>query len=62
MSADATEAFSNELTRLVERYRLEWNLTYGECIGVLEIMKHELLEEAYHADEEDDDDIEEQAP
>lgn len=59
MSADATEAFSNELTQLVERYRHEWNLTYGECVGVLEIMKFELLEEGYYADEED---MEEQEP
>ena len=46
MSAEAVDAFCDELTRLIDRYRHEWNLTYGECVGALELVKHDMLEEA----------------
>lgn len=54
MSTEAVDAFCDELTRLIDRYRHEWNLTYGECVGALELIKHDVLEEAYHANDPDD--------
>jgi len=38
-------AFQAELQKLILRFRLEFQLTYAETIGVLEIEKHKLLKE-----------------
>ena len=48
---DSGAAFEDELRRLIERYRLEWSLTLGLAVGVLECVQHDLM----HEDDEDDD-------
>lgn len=49
----AAKHFYEELDQLLNRLRLEYDLTYFEAIGALETMKHDLLLEA---EEEGDDD------
>ena len=51
----ATDAFIRELNRLVDRFRDEWDLTYAEAIGCLEMVKLEIAREDPSGDEEDDD-------
>lgn len=48
-------AFLEEVESVVRRFRLEWNLTYSEAIGVLELVKHGLLLEAIEETEGCDD-------
>ena len=42
----AAEHFSEELSRLIERMRLEYEMTYAEAVGVLELVKADVIEEA----------------
>jgi hypothetical protein len=50
---EQTEAFMDDLTRLIARYCAEFELTTASAIGVLEIKKHELI--AHGLAREDDD-------
>jgi len=45
------DRFIEDLEARIEYFRAEYDLTYSEAIGCLEIIKHELLEEM----REDDD-------
>ena len=54
MSKTAIEAFSKELESLVDRFRVEWDFTYAEAIGCLELAKADLITEI------NDEDIEEE--
>jgi hypothetical protein len=38
--------FTDEINRLIDYYRKEYQLTYSETIGALEIIKMELFHEA----------------
>ena len=48
---NASEAFEDEGRKLVSYFRREFNLTYCEAIGVLEILKGELIAEAITEEE-----------
>lgn len=45
MSRRAAIAFSNELHLLIERFTNEWNLTWNEAVGSLELAKAELIDD-----------------
>ncbi len=45
----AADHFADEIGILIERMRLEYSLTYSEAIGVLELAKADIIEEARHA-------------
>lgn len=49
----AVEHFQDELGRLIDRMRLEYEVSYAEVVGVLEITKHDLICEASEDDEEE---------
>jgi len=39
-----------DITRIINRMRLEYELTYAEAVGVLEMVKADLIEEARQND------------
>lgn len=41
------EAFLNELASLIGRYRHEWDLTLSSIIGLLAVMKADMVEEMF---------------
>ncbi len=43
---EQTEAFAQDLTALINRYRREFNLTLASAVGTLETVKLELFCEA----------------
>ena len=45
-SADQSQAFMDAVNDVVERFKDEFDLTYVDMIGVLEMVKTELLVEA----------------
>jgi hypothetical protein len=44
--------FADDLDKLVERYRLEYDVAYGSIIGTLHMKAHLLCQEAAERDEE----------
>ena len=38
--SDRIDRFAAEIQRVIEYFRKEYDLTYGEALGVLEIAKH----------------------
>lgn len=42
----ASDHLARELAYLIDRFRLEYKLTYAEAVGVLELVKSDLIEEA----------------
>ncbi len=51
---NTVEAFISELDRKIEYFRQEFDLTYAEAVGCLELVKHRLIREVFDADEPDD--------
>ena len=49
---NTADAFLNDIRGRIDYFRQEFNLTYSEAIGCLEIAKHELLQEATDDDDE----------
>ena len=49
---NAPDHFEDEIRRLIERFRLEYQITYGEVIGVLEILKLDMYSELREETEE----------
>lgn len=49
---EQTQQFSDELDKLVNRFRAEYDLTYAVAVGVLQMKIHLLCAEA--ADREDE--------
>lgn len=49
------EQFSNELDKLVERFRKEYELTYGSVVGSLHMKAYLLCKEAQEREDELDD-------
>lgn len=49
---EQTDAFANDLDRLVERYRQEFEMTYAQVVGVLVMKTHLLCDEAQGRDDE----------
>lgn len=43
---DQTAHFANDLERLINRYRDEYDITYAQLVGVLHIQSHLLCREA----------------
>lgn len=56
MTSRAVEAFDIEIERLVDRFRAEWDLSYAEAIGALQMAAHRILAEAWASEQQDDDD------
>jgi len=52
---DQIDHFANDVDKLVERYRSEYDLTYAAVIGTLEIKIQQLCREAWDSTEEDED-------
>jgi len=50
-----TNAFQNDLTKLIERYRSEFDLSLASAIGVLEIVKLDLYTDQLEIVVEEDD-------
>jgi hypothetical protein len=46
-------AFSDDIDRLVDRYRTEFNITYASVVGVLFMKAHLLCDEAEKDDNND---------
>lgn len=46
MTTKATEAFSEALEALVDRFRQEWDLTYAEAVGCLTIVASDIANDA----------------
>jgi len=46
MSRRGCDHFVDELERLIDRLRAEYEMTYAEVIGCLELVKADLLSEA----------------
>lgn len=51
---EAIDHLFKELNSVFERFRLEYQISYASAIGVLEIVKHELIEDSL-GDEFDED-------
>lgn len=49
--ADSVYALLSDLESVINRARHEWDLTYAEAIGCLEITKDSLLRELHEDDE-----------
>jgi hypothetical protein len=43
---EQTDAFADELDKLVDRFRQEFDLTYAQAVGVLHMKAHLLCEDA----------------
>lgn len=57
MPIDQTTHFANDLEALITRYRHEYEITYAQLVGVLQIQMFLLCQEtAERSDEQDDDD------
>lgn len=51
---EQTKAFADDLDKLVERYRAEFDMTYASVIGVLQMKSFLLCEEAADRSEEEE--------
>lgn len=52
MDSNASDHFIEELERVITRFRQEYDLTYAEAIGCLELVKFDLVAEM--RDEQED--------
>lgn len=52
MTQRATEHFAQELGLLMKRFRQEYELTYAEALGCLELAKFDLMQEMTDDDED----------
>jgi len=43
---EQTDHFADDLDKLVDRYRSEYEITYASIVGVLQMKSHLLCEEA----------------
>lgn len=50
------EQFSDEIRKVIDYFRVEYNLSYAEAIGVIELAKMWLCLEAFEEDNDDNDD------
>ena len=55
MSSETSLKFLNEIMRTIEYFRVEFELTYIEAIGSLDVVKHKLLSEVDEEDSEEED-------
>ena len=54
MTQESVDAFVDEITNRLEYFRQEFDLTYPEAVGALEIIKQALILEAFEVEEEDE--------
>jgi hypothetical protein len=60
-SKDPSEKLAGEIRQLIERWRLEWNISIHEIIGALDTAKFDLQISRWSITEEPiDDDLEEE--
>lgn len=60
-SRDPSEKLAGEIRQLIERWRLEWNISIHEIIGALDTAKFDLQISRWSITEEPiDDDLEEE--
>ncbi len=52
MSKESIEALSEYIEAKIDYMRKEFDMTYGEVVGVLEFTKHKMLVEAFEEDGE----------
>lgn len=50
---DQIEHLENDLDRIIERYRSEYDMTFAAMIGVFQLKVHQLSVEAYEEPEEE---------
>lgn len=48
------EAFTGEILKVVDRFRMEFQLPLASEVGALEIVQHNLLRDAFDKSEDDD--------
>lgn len=51
---EQTDHFANEIDRLVDRYRSEYEMSYASVVGVLQMKIHLLCDEASERSDEVD--------
>lgn len=51
--AEQTQQFCNELDRLVDRFSMEYQMSYAALVGALHIKAHALIVESFEDEEED---------
>ena len=54
MTQESVDAFVDEITNRLEYFRQEFDLTYAESVGALEILKQALILEAFEVDDIDE--------
>jgi hypothetical protein len=55
MSIESMERFSNEIRKIIDYYSSEFNITYAEAIGVLQMMIMDMHAESWEAANEEED-------
>lgn len=53
-TTNSVDEFDAEVRRVVQYFRKEFFLSYSEAVGVLEMVKHDLLVEVSEASNNDD--------
>ena len=54
MHSETADKFESDIRERIEYFRTEFHLSYGEAVGILEILKFELLTEMLDDEEGDD--------
>ena len=49
----AQEHFADELERIIDRFRIEYDMTYAELVGTLIVAAHTMAQESLTGDEDD---------
>ena len=55
MSQRGTQHLAEELTAVIERFRHEYEMTYAEVVGCLELVKYDVICESVEDDDDEDD-------
>lgn len=58
MYSETANKFESDIRERIEYFRTEFDLSYGEAIGILEILKFELLCETIEDDDDEEDESE----
>jgi len=54
MSKQGNEYLDDEITRIIDYSRKEFDMTYAEVVGLLIFKAHMLISEAFNKDQEDE--------
>ena len=55
LTSRAQNCLSRDIVSTIDRYRLEFDMTYGDVVGVLEVIKWSILKEVFEHDEDEED-------